>query len=41
MVIEIITKRLYEHYDFALEEKALIPKSEVWHYAMTRDPKKV
>ena len=32
---------LYEHYDFALEEKSLIPKSEVWHYAMTRDPKKV
>lgn len=27
---------LYEHYGFYLEEKALIPKSDVWHYAMTR-----
>ena len=32
---------LYEHYDFTLEEKVLIPKSDVWHYAMTRNPKKV
>lgn len=32
---------LYEHYDFVLQEKGLIPKSEVYHYAMTRNPKKV
>ena len=32
---------LYEHYDFILNEKALIPQSEIWHYAMTRKPKKV
>lgn len=27
---------LYEHYGFELVEKNLIPKSDVWHYAMTR-----
>lgn len=32
---------LYEHFDFTLDEKYLIPKSNVWHYAMTRKPKEV
>lgn len=31
---------LYEHFDFELAEKALIPKTDVWHYAMLRKPKK-
>lgn len=29
---------LYEHYDFSLSEKDLIPKSNVMHYAMVRKP---
>jgi len=29
---------LYEHYDFTLSEKDLIPKSNVTHYAMVRKP---
>lgn len=32
---------LYEHYGFTLEEKDKVPKSDVWHYAMTRQPKEV
>lgn len=32
---------LYQHYDFELKEKLLIPKSDVMHYAMTRSPKSV
>lgn len=29
---------MYEHFGFKLEEKVLIPNSEVWHYAFTRQP---
>lgn len=32
---------LYEHFDFVLAEKGLIKNSEVWHYAMTRQPKDI
>jgi ribosomal protein S18 acetylase RimI-like enzyme len=32
---------LYEHYDFRLEEQKPVPKSDVMHYAMTRDPRPV
>lgn len=32
---------LYEHFDFVLAEKGLIKKSDVWHYAMTRQPKDI
>lgn len=29
---------MYEHFGFCLKEKGLIPKSDVMHYAMTRQP---
>ena len=32
---------LYQHYDFQLAEQKPVPKSNVMHYAMTRDPKTV
>lgn len=32
---------LYEHYGFELKETALVPKSDVTHYAMVRKPKKI
>ena len=32
---------LYQHYDFNLAEQKLIPKSNVMHYAMTRNPNPV
>ena len=32
---------LYEHYGFELKETALVPKSDVTHYSMVRDPKKL
>ena len=30
---------LYKHYGFELKKKELIPKTDVWHYAMVRNPK--
>ena len=32
---------IYQRYDFKLAEQKIIPKSDVMHYAMTRDPKPV
>ena len=32
---------LYEHYGFELKETALVPKSDVTHYAMVRAPKEL
>ena len=31
--------RLYNHFDFTLKEEVIIPKTEVHHYSMARNPK--